>query len=448
MPPKTPKSKGNQPKIQSFTRDLRSKHNSAPGSLEPIEEDNEIGYDEPLAEDVSLKEVIMKLNDISKRVEDIEHTLFDEEGPIKTQLAQHKFKAETCSGKVLFMSKEYKAVKQDLTVVKGLLQKQHRQVENMDHKIIDLTARSMSMNMIISGVVEHRSESCALAVKDFLRLEMNIDLDMNPELKIKLAHRMGTVRQGTTRPRAMVAKVNVALKERIMDDIERLDGRTNVNGDSFYVNVQQPEARVEARRNAKALLRKYQNKFSSAKVEIKGDKVYVNNEWKRPLVHAPTPQDLFYNQEEQKEMNKLKIIYMQPEDNNHSNFWSAAVRVMSVTEVQRAYNKIRQDAPSIDHIAVGYVAGYQGESYSGLVDDREYRSGHKILKAIRSEKQEGLAVFVAQKGGVHMGPDRFQLISRLAVKAIHQINQVLPVATDGGLAETPNKTQETLVKTP
>lgn len=453
MPPKTSKPKQTQPKIKNYTKALRSKHNSAPGStmdsiVEEEEDNEEIEYEEPLNDEVSLKEVIHKLNDISKRVEDIEHLLFDEAGSIQRKLASQEHKVETSSGKLLFMSKEYKAVKQDLAVVKGVLQKQSRQIDNMDNKIVDLTARSMSMNLIMSGLLESRSESCKLVAKDFLKAEMDIDLDTNPECKIKVAHRIGVFKTGTTKPRAMVVKVNSTLKQEIMSNLDRLDGRANANGDSFYINVQQPEARVEAKRNARALLRKYQSKYSTAKVEIKADKVYVNNEWKKPLVHAPTPQDLFFEQDEQKEMNKMKIIYTQPEDHSYSNFWSAAVRVTLVTDVQRACNKIRQEAPSIDHIAVGYVTQHEDEQYSGLVDDREYGSSHKILKAIREESEEGIAVFVARKfGGVHMGPNRFTLISRLATKAIHHMRQVLqPDTPERNTRSKSPSTQETAVK--
>lgn len=104
----------------------------------------------------------------------------------------------------------------------------------------------------------------------------------------------------------MVVKVNQPLKEAMMENLDRLQGRTNMRGDNFFINIQQPQARLESRRNAKVLLRKYQAKFAEANVEIGGEKVYVNNQWKRPLVHAPIPQDLYYESEEQKELNKMR----------------------------------------------------------------------------------------------------------------------------------------------
>lgn len=225
----------------------------------------------------------------------------------------------------------------------------------------------------------------------------------------------------------MIAKVNHSLKEAMLEGIDHLTGRSNVQGESFYINVQQPEARLESRHNAKALLRRYQTKYSSAKVEIRGDKVYVNNDWKRPLIHAPTPEDIYFDSDEQKELNKIKLVYTQPEDSRSSTFWAAAVRVDSVQQVQRAYNKVRQDAPSVDHIAAAFVTQHEDEMTSGLADDKEYGAGHKILRSIRDAQEEHIAVFVAHRfGGEHLGPNRFELISKLATRAIVQLNKFVP----------------------
>lgn len=284
--------------------------------------------------------------------------------------------------------------------------------------------------MIILGILEDRSEVCKSQVQDFLKNEMDIDLNMAPEYKIKVAHRIGSKDAKRKTPRAMVAKVNQALKDAIMENIACLEGRQNPQGDYFYINIQQPEAKLEAKRNAKALLKKYQARYKTAKVEMKANKVYVNNEWKRPLIHPPTPQDLFFDSDEQKEMNKLKLIYTQPEDVKMSSFWAAAIRVESPAQVQRVYNKLRQDSPSVDHISAAFVAQHEGEMTSGLADDQEYGAGHRILRVIRERKEESIAVFVVRKfGGEHIGPSRFDIIMRQAQKAIDQLNKFVPPAT-------------------
>lgn len=428
MPSKTPKKSLSQPKIRGFTRNLRSKHNSAPGSsiMPDIYEDEEFdSQEELLKEDSSMKEIIENLNEIGKRVETIEYSLFNESSGIKVRMSKQEKQTDTMNGKMLFVSKDYKSIKHDLGVVKALVHKQARQIDVMDSKVVDLTARSMANNIVITGIIESTTENCHDEVQRFLKAEMDIDISQNPMLKVKIAHRLGVARNNKSR--AMVAKVNAALKKVVLEKIECLEGRTNINGDQFYVNVQQPEAKVEARRNAKALLRKFQTKYKTAKVELKGDKVYINNEWKRPLVRVPTPKDLYFNLDEHREMNKIQVAYTKPEEESFSSFWAAAVQAETPVKVQRAYNKIRQESPDLDHISVAYLVEHEGEMVSGLVDDKEHGALHKILRAIREGGQQNIVVFIARKfGGLHIGGRRFEIIDKLAKQAILQLERMTP----------------------
>lgn len=151
------------------------------------EEDYFESSEEPLSEDVDLKQVVHKLNEIGQRVESIEFALFNEEVGVKGGTAALELKAKTAHGKQLFISKEYRAVKQDLTVVKGIIQRQAVQIDTLDNKTTDLTARSMAKNMIISGIIENKDENCKYQAKSFLKDEMDLNLDLCPEYQIKTA---------------------------------------------------------------------------------------------------------------------------------------------------------------------------------------------------------------------------------------------------------------------
>lgn len=426
-------------KIKDYTWKLRSRNFSAPENsmADILEDEEEMDFQslEELPEDAGLKEIVEKLNEVCRRMEKIERAVSG--GEIEKRVAAAEMKAETCNGKTLVMTKEYKAVKQDLAVIRGLVHRQHLQINNLDDKVVDLTARSMANNIVISGIMEERNENCFQLVVNFLKTELAVDMAENSKWKIKVAHRIGPKRNGGERP--IVAKISDALKQVIIPKLELLVGRLNPAGRNYYLNIQQPEARVESRRNAKALLKKYQGKYKTAKVEMKGDKVYVNNEWKRPPVRAPTPRDMYYDPNEQKAMNKMKIIYTPPSDAGSCTFWAAAVRTDTTHEVQRAYNKIRQDHPDLEHVSVAYVAQHEGSSVSGLVDDKEHGVGYRILKAIRENKEENVAVFVARKfGGVHLGPLRFDKIRQVSEKAIQLIKQLVPPSPQPGPTQNPH----------
>lgn len=435
MPPKAKKA-FKQPKIKGYTEKLRSRSFSAPSTqMEAIYKEEQLSEIEKLDEDADIKELIAKVNEVCGKVDKIEKMLMNEETGLKRKMADIELKVETGNGKQLVMTKEYKVLKQDLTTIKGTIHRHYNQINALDSKVVDLTARSMAQNFVISGIIEDRNENCTEKVRNFLTQELGIVFD--DRLKIKIAHRIGVKKENVDR--AMVVKVNLPLKEEVMKNIELLEGRTNAKGKTFYMNLQQPEARVEAKRNAKALLKKFQKSHKDAQVEIRGDKVYVNKEWQRPYVRAPNPKDTFYDPGEQKELNKLKIIYTPPKDSGLCTFWGAAIRANSTLEVQRAYNKIRQEHSELDHISVGYVAMHNGEMVSGLVDDKEYGAGYRILRQIRQLKEQNLAVFVARKfGGVHLGAIRFESIENAAKRAIEQINTISP----------PRPTQEATLNNP
>ena len=109
-------------------------------------------------------------------------------------IPQHKTKIGALESAVLKLSDE-------VAMIKGLLQIQDCEVKECKCKVIDLTARSMSNNITISGLVGDTMEEkdCKEKVKVFLQDVMDLDFD---EKDIEVAHRLGT--KITTKPRMMV----------------------------------------------------------------------------------------------------------------------------------------------------------------------------------------------------------------------------------------------------
>lgn len=427
MAPKTATPKKNnsrQPKISQFGKSLRSRNLSEPADMASIFEEDEYEANEenPLSEDSNLQDIIHKINGVCKRLDNIENFIKQPETGVKDRLSSMERKQDVHDGKVLFMAKEHKAIKHDMQQIKGVIQRHATQLQVHESKVTDLTARSMAKNLLISGIVEDHHENCKEQVRKFLLEELDINIALDEDLKIKVAHRLGFRREDINSDRAMIIKVNDKLKELILNNIEHLEGRKNRKGKSYYINIQQPEAKIEAKRNAKALLKRFQEKFKSAKVEMRGDKVYMNNEWQRPLLEAPRVDQLFYDPEEQKQLGKLKILYSPPVDERSSNFWAAACRVDSIQIARQAYKKIRQDHPTMSHISAAVVSTHEGNMTSGLADDLEHGAGFRILRKIREVKQQNIVVFVARKfGGEHIGGRRFEIIEKVAEKAIQQL---------------------------
>lgn len=114
----------------------------------------------------------------------------------------------------------------DMSLVKGFTQKHEKQLDLQGRQTTQMTARSMSKNFTISGLLESKNENCNWKVLEFLRSEMRIQVEQH---EVKVAHRLGfhNPGAGSTKPRLMVVKVSRDLKERILRNKNKLKDKVN-----------------------------------------------------------------------------------------------------------------------------------------------------------------------------------------------------------------------------
>ena len=114
-------------------------------------------------------------------------------------------------------------LKYELTVIKGLLQVTDNRVINIDKKVVDLTARSMSNNIVISGITGDQEgedeKSCKQKVLDLLKTQMRMELD---NTEVIVAHRSRGRR--TVKPRLMIVRCTHSLRQRIFQFTKNLKG--------------------------------------------------------------------------------------------------------------------------------------------------------------------------------------------------------------------------------
>ena len=73
---------------------------------------------------------------------------------VEPQLQQAQSQVNDMAGKVTKLEAENKLLHVELQLVKGQLLKHEKKLSNHSEKLVDLTARSMSNNIIISGIPE------------------------------------------------------------------------------------------------------------------------------------------------------------------------------------------------------------------------------------------------------------------------------------------------------
>lgn len=293
--------------------------------------------------------------------------------------------------------------------------KQDERIMELTNKHNDFQARSMRKNLIVSGIPEGGvQENCSELAQKFFRNELGIERD----IPIKIAHRIG---MGKNRP-VVVKLADYNDKGFIFQHTQRL------KGSSYYVSEQLPEELAE---NKKQVLRlKGQNKKKAPaqqlNMNVKKDKLFVNNELYKLAVVPPTALSwLQKSEEEQKEIRKFQVFKGDTNNETQSSFVSYAARVGSIEEVRTAYNRVFLKEPRATHIVCAYIL--PGENFpmmQGAIDDREFGAARQILRMMQDQNCSEVAVFVAHYyGGQHLGPDRFRIYKELAATALNKLEQ-------------------------
>ena len=183
---------------------------------------------------------------------------------------------------------QFDGIVEDVTVMKGLLQKYSNQLDILNDKVVALTARNMQQNIMINGLSEVGEENCKQVVIKFLSQVM--DTTVEPS-EVLVAHRIG---QKGKKPRLMVVRCTEELKTRVLQNTKNLKDKKNSHGDSYYVNKQQPdkinEQQCEIRENIRHLKESEAHLpiDQRAKIEIRGGVLYTNKEPQKKQIHPQT----------------------------------------------------------------------------------------------------------------------------------------------------------------
>ena len=132
-------------------------------------------------------------------------------------------------------------LKDEVMIPKGLVQVNDNKVGNLDKKVIDLTARSMANNVVITGINgDTEEEDCKEKVLTLFRSEMKMQVK---DSEIEVAHRAKGKRG--SKPRAMIVRCQYALCDRLSylfsEFHQELKDAKNSDGDPYFVSKQLPE---------------------------------------------------------------------------------------------------------------------------------------------------------------------------------------------------------------
>ena len=128
-------------------------------------------------------------------------------------------------------------------ILKGIVQRQAKQIASMSNKLTQLQVRSMENNVLISSLTgDNKQEDCKAKVIEFLKSKVEIDVG---EDEIFVAHRKGNKNNGD---RQMLVRCALPLRDRILQNSKNLKEKKNENGEKYYINRQLPESVIEENR--------------------------------------------------------------------------------------------------------------------------------------------------------------------------------------------------------
>lgn len=373
------------------------------------------------ATDTSMTQILQELNVTMKGIQ-------TQLSKMSTVQQEHTFKVSTLE----FVQKDEvqsmrevqnRLNKQEHTIemLMNHVAKQDQRIQELSDKQNDFQARSMKGNMIISGIEEKQSDNCKERASAFFRDQ----LEIAKPIPIEVAHRIGT---GENCPIIVKLHDNND-KQLIFQHSQKLKGTR------YFISDQLPEELAEKKRQIFRI--KGQNKklpiAEQLLMNIKRDKLYINNEKFQLAVNTPTALTwLQMDEDQQKLIRRFPIIKGETNSTLQSHFISYAAEVNSVEEVQKAYTRVFLKEPRATHIVCAYLLpGRNFPVTQGNVDDREFGASRHILRKMQQGNYINKAVFVARYyGGTHLGPDRFNIYKDLAIAALDKLGPTAPPNLD------------------
>ena len=374
-----------------------------------------------------LSTIIASLNKIHNKLDCVNSDLYKEKEGVWPRL-------EAVEESVELALDADENIRFEMSILKNVVAKQEKQISQLLTKVDELTARQMTDNLTISGLLPlevetndddaseqpiKAKENCRESLKSFLKDYLDLEY---AEDEVMDVHRIGGL--GKDNNRQMVVRCTPKMKQRVLANANKLAKKSNRNGKPMYINPQVPEAFIAQRKENSKRIRsiKVENSGKPFKLRtkyfVKNKVLHVDGYPVEKPIQPPTIEEILPDEQEQDKMEKVKLWYSDPKQEKGNVFIAIAAKVSSIVEVKRAYRRIRQIYSGATHIAVGYDCN----RVRGNQDDREFTAGLCIQEVVEQANVNNKAIFVVRNASSNMlGPQRFQIIADIATDVLAKI---------------------------
>lgn len=353
-------------------------------------------------------------------MQDLKSQIKKDKGKVRSHF-QHFYKKEAVE------KEEIKGLKEKVEVLSNVIIRMEGQLQDANDKILNMQARSMRKNLIVSGIEEPKhetSEQLLNAVERFIAEKLQVQQNV----PLKVVHRLNYVDGSEYRP-VIIKLADINHKQLLLSKGPNLKGLKNDKDRYYYLNEQLPDQLAEDRRYAQQWIKENRSKpvDNQLQMKIHKNRLRINNEPYVKKVKPPKAAEILrLDPDDLATTKNASTIYGDSKLHEGSEFISYAAKITTVEQVRVAYRKLRIKYADATHISSAFrLDPPNGPFNQEGVDDGEHASGRCLLGLLQEHKVVNVAIFMVRfYGGKHIGGARFDITRNLAMKALQKIGAV------------------------
>ena len=192
---------------------------------------------------------------------------------------------------------------------------------------------------------------------------------------------------------------------------------------SFYMNDYMPPEAKDAQRREREIFRENEkDQTSQVNMTFNRAKLYVEGERYQNSIKPPHSTAILASEDNEiEEICATEIPSGKPIETQGSVFKGYVLPAKTIQEINKAYMKLRLMFPHARHILCSYtIPGLPRCLYEGYCEDKEIGSGRVMLDILKQSQLQCVAIFVVRiHNGPNIGAERFDLIEKVVINAIH-----------------------------
>ncbi|MCP3932718.1 MAG: hypothetical protein GY705_26910, partial [Bacteroidetes bacterium] len=401
-------------------------HNSSPEHLQPeakrrdssikaFLKDNRFEDRKPEGEKINTKmeEVIVKLQkDMNEMWSTFTNEMKEKQVKQEKDIEDLKNSLSAQSQDIEDMKKMNKSLRTAQEISEGVITRQEKQIEGLKGETVQAKVRSMSYNLVVSGIHDEISESrqsLIVKIDKLFKSDLKISPTVLKNVSVDRIHRGKGDAKRSSRP------VIIKFKDSISKEII-LRHTANLKGKKVYINEQFPPEINEKR---KALLKKRSEcKASGIQTKLVVDKLFIDGKKKKKNV-LPLDSSIDYYCAAQ----DIHISHASQFTEMGSTFQGHVIKIKNPALYKAALYKLYQNKVigGATHNIWAIKCG-EREAYD---DDGEYGAGYKLMEMLKENHINNVMVVVTRwHGGTQLGPMRFHHIKVAAMRALTHANVI------------------------